>query len=118
VRVVIEWEYYTEFLYPEDETEEPEAKQYALRKLDAYERGGEHLKKSAVWLIERLDYLGSIGWELVAMQPHVIGDNQDVLIASANGNNWSNGYLLVFKRHKPTRERPAGRPTMVERDRG
>jgi hypothetical protein len=50
-------------------------------------------------LIPRLDYYGDQGWELVAMQPVIMGDNGDILITT-DFRHWSNQYLCTFKRRK------------------
>lgn len=51
-------------------------------------------------LIPRLDSLGDQGWELVHMQPVVVGNNADVLaVDSGRGSaGWTSTYFCVFKR--------------------
>ncbi len=51
-------------------------------------------------MIPRLDALGEQGWELVHMQPVVVGSNADVLtVDSGRGMaSWTSHYFCVFKR--------------------
>jgi len=50
-------------------------------------------------MMPELDELGTMGWELVHMEPVArVGKKGDVLFA--NGE-WSNTYFCVFKRRKP-----------------
>lgn len=46
-------------------------------------------------MMPRLDFLGEQGWELVHMQPVLVGRNADVL---ADVAGWTNTYFCVFKR--------------------
>jgi len=51
----------------------------------------------------QLDAFGEQGWELVTMQPVVIGGNGDVLISRENGRGlgeWAHNYLCTFKKRK------------------
>ena len=47
----------------------------------------------------QLDTFGEQGWELVTMQPAVIGYNGDVLI-SGRERTWATEYLCTFKKRK------------------
>lgn len=51
-------------------------------------------------MIPRLDAYGQEGWELVHMQPVVVGKNADVMVTdSGNGiASWTSAYFCVFKR--------------------
>ncbi|MCA9969410.1 MAG: hypothetical protein KC425_04295 [Anaerolineales bacterium] len=59
---------------------------------------GEHPKFSPYALIPELNQLGAKGWELVHMQPVLIGRNHDVMVHPNNMVQWSNTYFCVFKR--------------------
>ncbi len=48
----------------------------------------------------RLNQLGSEGWELLQMQPVMIGTNADVLLTDVSGMSYTHKYLCVFKRRK------------------
>lgn len=51
-------------------------------------------------MIPRLNALGEQGWELITMQPVVVGDNRDVMVSDSGGGsrNWTSTYFCVFKR--------------------
>jgi|SRR5579859_1841852 len=49
-------------------------------------------------LLPQLDMLGQQGWELVSLQPVVIGQSGDVLIAGGDLRQWTTKYLCTFKR--------------------
>lgn len=52
-------------------------------------------------MIPELDSLGKDGWELVHMQPVVVGTNMDVAAGGTEGtttSTWSKSYFCVFKR--------------------
>jgi hypothetical protein len=53
-------------------------------------------------MIPELNSLGDQGWELVHMQPVMVGNNADVLIAdpSSGSRSWTSTYFCVFKRVK------------------
>ncbi len=53
-------------------------------------------------LIPRLDALGEEGWELIHMQPVMVGSNADVLVEDAGSGtrSWTSSYFCVFKRPK------------------
>lgn len=51
-------------------------------------------------MMPRLDAYGREGWELVHMQPVVVGNNADVMVVD-NGSGrqgWTSNYFCVFKR--------------------
>ncbi|MCA0452367.1 MAG: DUF4177 domain-containing protein [Chloroflexi bacterium] len=51
-------------------------------------------------MIPRLDSYGQDGWELVHMQPVVVGRNADVLAqyTGSGTQGWTSQYFCVFKR--------------------
>lgn len=51
-------------------------------------------------MMSRMDAYGREGWELVHMQPVVVGTNADVLaVDSGRGSaGWTSTYFCVFKR--------------------
>ena len=57
-------------------------------------------------LIPQLDALGRQGWELVAAQPVILGDDGDVTYAPVFAyGQWTHKYLCFFKRRTGTEER-------------
>ena len=50
-------------------------------------------------ILPRLNHLGEQGWEVVQIQPVVLGKNGDVLIDGAMSERWTRTYLCVFKKH-------------------
>jgi hypothetical protein len=58
-------------------------------------------------LMPKLDQYGDQGWELVSIQPVIVGDNGDILITDrrdAWSGSWTFTYLCVFKRPKAREE--------------
>ncbi len=52
-------------------------------------------------LMPRLNALGEQGWELVSLEPVMVGNRGDVLITDGSGSrSWTSKYLAVFKRPK------------------
>lgn len=53
-------------------------------------------------LIPQLNALGDQGWELIHMEPVMVGNNGDVLVqdAGSGGRSWASSYFCVFKRAK------------------
>ncbi len=51
-------------------------------------------------MMPRLDAYGQEGWELVHMQPVLVGKNADVLATDSGRGTagWTNNYFCVFKR--------------------
>jgi hypothetical protein len=51
-------------------------------------------------MIPRLDAYGQDGWELIHMQPVVVGKNADILAADSGRGiaSWTSSYFCVFKR--------------------
>ena len=60
-------------------------------------------------LMPLLDDYGAQGWELVAMEPVIIGDNGDILKGGHALSPWTNQYLCAFKRRKPAPGRAKSR---------
>jgi hypothetical protein len=86
------WEYLTIFV-------QAEAK-YEMDFLEKYSdwKGGVP-RNTPESMIPRLNALGEMGWELVHMQPNIIGDNKDVLLSDNSGaRTWTSTYFCVFKR--------------------
>ena len=50
-------------------------------------------------ILPRLNHLGEQGWELVQIQPVMVGKNGDVLIDGAMSEKWTRTYLCVFKKY-------------------
>jgi hypothetical protein len=84
------WEYYTTFI--EAKMEQIEWHQEAMIP------EGEHPKFSPYAVLPELNRLGEKGWELIHMQPVIIGRNHDVLVHPNNVTYWGNTYFCVFKR--------------------
>jgi hypothetical protein len=62
---------------------------------------GQNLPRFAVYAaLPRLNAIGEGGWELVQMEPVVVGKNGDVLISAVDSGKWTNIYFCVFKRRK------------------
>ena len=59
-------------------------------------------KYSPETLIPELDRFGMDGWELVNMEPVVVGGNHDIAFVTSAGapTQWSNIYFCAFKRRK------------------
>ena len=50
-------------------------------------------------LMTELNRLGAKGWELVHMQPVLVGKNEDVMMHEGGGvRRWTNKYFCAFKR--------------------
>lgn len=49
-------------------------------------------------LIPQLNRLGSKGWELVSLEPVIVGKKGDVQTPSVSGGRWATHYLCAFKR--------------------
>ncbi len=52
-------------------------------------------------MIPELDSLGKQGWELVHMEPVIVGKNHDICMGSTEQTSvrpWTNAYFCVFKR--------------------
>lgn len=59
---------------------------------------GDHPKYSPYALIPELNTLGQKGWELIHMEPVIIGRNHDVGRPDASTMKWGRHYFCVFKR--------------------
>jgi hypothetical protein len=51
-------------------------------------------------MIPQLNALGEQGWELVHMEPAIVGNKRDVLVVNSGSTNrsWTSHYFCVFKR--------------------
>jgi hypothetical protein len=91
-----QWEYLTTFLRADAQTEE--AKAFLSRYRPEWKNPPRYAAES---LMPQLDELGSLGWELVHMEPVAeVGRNGDVMLAGST-TQWSNTYFCVLKRRKP-----------------
>ena len=87
-----QWEYLTKFVEANANT--AESQMYA----DVYTEDNPPMYTPEAMMPE-LNHLGAKGWELVHMQPVMIGKNHDVLVHEGGGSRrWSNTYFCVFKR--------------------
>jgi hypothetical protein len=88
-----QWEYLTVFVKADARRED-----VFLREMRDWKDGIPVYTPEA--LIPELNALGADGWELVHMQPVVVGDKRDVLVADSGsgGRSWANQYFCVFKR--------------------
>ncbi len=92
-----QWEYLTTFLRADAQTEE--AKAFLSRYRPELKNPPRYAAES---LMPQLDELGSLGWELVHMEPVAqVGRNGDVLLPGGGAGEWSNTYFCVLKRRKP-----------------
>ena len=57
-------------------------------------------KYSPETIIPELDTFGRDGWELVSMEPVVVGVNHDIAFLAGAPTRWSNIYFCAFKRKK------------------
>jgi hypothetical protein len=57
-----------------------------------------HPKFSPYATLPELNRLGQKGWELVSMQPVIVGKNHDILVHPNDMAYWGNTYFCVFKR--------------------
>lgn len=85
------WEYQTLFVQAEAERE-----MLFLMESRSWKEGVPRNTPEA--MIPQLNALGAEGWELVQMQPVVVGRNADVLIHSDNSSKWTSTCFCVFKR--------------------
>ena len=83
------WEYFTTFI---------EAQMEQIDPVEMVIPQGEHPKYSPYALMPELNRLGDKGWELVHMQPVIIGRNHDVLLHDNSTRYWTSCYFCVFKR--------------------
>lgn len=90
------WQYMTVFVKAEAER----AMDFLLEKWDWKSGVPRNTPES---MIPRLDALGEDGWELISMQPVMVGSNADVLVqdAGSGSRTWTSSYFCVFKRPKP-----------------
>jgi hypothetical protein len=52
-------------------------------------------------LIPELNEIGKLGWELVSLQPVIMGENGDIQVIGdpyLGGSKWTRRYLCTFKR--------------------
>ncbi|HYO87447.1 MAG TPA: hypothetical protein VER79_02305 [Candidatus Limnocylindrales bacterium] len=85
------WEYLTTFVEAQAEREQ----EYLLQ-TRSWKSGVPRNTPEA--MIPQMNALGAQGWELVHMEPVVVGKNADILIHTDNTNKWTSTYFCVFKR--------------------
>jgi len=53
-------------------------------------------------LVPQLDTYGDLGWELISIQPVIMGHNEDIAVSPQGTayRTWTNSYLCTFKRRK------------------
>lgn len=49
-------------------------------------------------MMPQLNALGNKGWELIHMEPVIVGRNHDILLHSADHRCWTSNYFAVLKR--------------------
>lgn len=86
-----QWEYYTMHLKAEAQYELP-----FLETLRDWKEGIPQFTPEA--LIPRLNAMGEQGWELIRIEPVIVGSKADVLVSGER--TWTNTYFCVFKRQK------------------
>lgn len=87
-----QWEYYVEYIPADSRQNTTFVQQF-------YPQGNVpiYAVQSA---LPRLNQLGELGWELVQIQPVVVGNNGDILVCGSDSRHWTNIYLCAFKRYK------------------
>ena len=85
-----QWEYYTTFIEAQMATADVSH--------ETMIPAGNHPKFSPYATMPELNRLGEKGWELVTMQPVIIGKNHDVMVHPNNITVWASSYFCVFKR--------------------
>jgi hypothetical protein len=90
-RVVTEqWEYLTQFVNARIDNQDVKKKRPNPKSI---------AKLSPKTMIPELNALGADGWELVHMQPVLIGENSDIK-TDTEARLFTHGYFCVFKRRK------------------
>lgn len=87
------WEYLTVFIKADAKREED-----YLVALRDWKDGMPRFAIEAT--MPQLNALGADGWELVHMQPVLVGSNGDILVADGGSGSraWASQYFCVFKR--------------------
>jgi hypothetical protein len=90
---MMRWEYMTTTLKAEAQNEEA-----FLVQLKDWKDGIPKYTPEA--MIPRLNAYGHDGWELISLQPILLGTKGDVLVedAGSGSRTWTNVYMCVFKR--------------------
>ena len=85
-----QWEYLTLFLEADKRGADSLTYSIESKELASY---------SPELMMPELNRLGAKGWELVHMEPVIIGKNHDVLVQEGGGMpRWAKNYFCVFKR--------------------
>ncbi len=88
------WEYYTTFMWADVNKDKHDF-------LAMFPDAENTPKFHPMAMIPGLDSLGQDGWELVHMEPAIVGSNYDVCAGSTDQTStrpWTNAYFCVFKR--------------------
>lgn len=95
IEVREKWEYTSVFVHAHIDNEG--AKDYIKSRWPQWDGPK---KYSPETLIPELDRFGQDGWELVSMEPVMVGGNHDIAFISGMGapTRWSNIYFCAFKR--------------------
>lgn len=88
------WEHYIELI-------EADAQQH-IEFVQPFYTAGSVPRYAMQSILPRLNHLGEQGWELVQIQPVMIGKNGDVLVGGAMSEKWTRTYLCTFKRYTAT----------------
>jgi hypothetical protein len=102
-----QWEHHIEYITAEAYITEKQGKglfassnSYPKSFMVNYYTGKELPLYAVEAIIPRLDELGTQGWELVQMQPVIVGNNGDIRVGFADISHWTHTYLCTFKRPK------------------
>ena len=90
---MLTWEYLTTFVQAEAERE-----MAYLMETRSWKEGIPRNTPEA--MIPQMNAYGAQGWELVTMEPVIVGRNADILIHTDNSSKWTSTYFCVFKRQK------------------
>src|SRR3954469_25944640 len=94
-----QWEYQTQFVWAD--IEEPGVSELLARNYSDWNNQRRYIPQA---IIPFLSDRGLEGWELVHMQPVIVGSRYDVMVHSVNSfghQEWTNTYFCAFKRRLP-----------------
>lgn len=84
------WEYFTTFVEADTESSPvPVRDDIPL---------ADHPRHTPYSLMPQLNRLGAQGWELVSIQPLIVGKKHDVRSPDADSMKWGSTYFCTFKR--------------------
>ena len=87
-----QWEHYIEYIRADTQQQQTFMREH-------YQQPSFH-RYDVRATLPRLNELGTQGWELVHMQPVLVGEHGDICISRGDARTWTNNYLCVFKRRK------------------